>query len=66
VKEIKTVAYIAVCPCGEHGPAMQVRDWAISEWNSQLMDDHEKKDAREAKAAPNVFGVPFLRREDAA
>lgn len=38
VKEIKTVTYIAVCPCGNHGPAMHVRDWAISEWNRQLSD----------------------------
>ena len=38
IKEIKTVVYLAVCPCGKHGPAMQVREWAVSEWNKQLTD----------------------------
>lgn len=36
VKEIKTVTYVAICPCGNHGPAMQIRDWAITEWNRKL------------------------------
>ena len=33
IKEIKTIVYVAICPCGKHGPPMQIKDWAITEWN---------------------------------
>lgn len=51
VKEIKTVTYVAICPCGNHGPAMQVREWAITEWNA-LASVKEAESAIETAPAP--------------
>lgn len=46
VKEIKSVVYACICSCGNHGPAMQLMDWAISGWNEKTKED---KDAVESK-----------------
>jgi len=51
IKEIKTIVYVAICPCGKHGPARQIREWAITEWNRKLADgDHVE--ARAMNSAP--------------
>ena len=49
VKEIRSVTYVAVCPCGNHGPAMQLKQWAESEWNEKLRQDEKAR--KTAKAA---------------
>lgn len=40
IKEIKTTVYAAICQCGKHAPAMQIREWAVSEWNRKLEEEN--------------------------